>query len=112
VTVFAIEPEALAWLVLGGGVCFTVALKITPDADKTYAVSMDEGCIVIDGEKASETPRWSAEKGWIFTTNADAGVLSRLRSGGEAPKVGDSVAIQVKLGGSAVSAMVSAIRKP
>jgi hypothetical protein len=105
VTVSEIEPEALAWLYWESGVCFTVALKNTPDADKTYAVSMDAGCIVVDGSEVGN-PALNGEKGWTFTTNAEAGVLSRERLGGEAPKVGDSVAIQVKLGGSAVSAMV------
>lgn len=106
VTVSAIEPEALSWLYWESGVCFTVSLKTTPDADKTYAVSMDEGCIVVEGAEGIQNPALNGEKGWTFTTNADAGVLSRLRSGSEAPKVGDSVAIEVKLGGSAVSAMV------
>ena len=106
VTVSAIEPEALAWLYWESGVCFTVALKTAPDADKTYAVSMDEGCIVVDGSETIGNPALDGEKGWTFTTNADAGVLSRERMGGESPKVGDSISIQVKLGGSAASAMV------
>lgn len=106
VTVSAIDAEALALLYWESGVVFTVALKAAPDAGKTYTVSMDPDCIVVDGNEAVGNPALDGGKGWTFTTSADAGVLSRTRTGGEMPKLGDSVSIQVKLGDGAASAMV------
>jgi uncharacterized membrane protein len=106
VTVEKIDSQDLAWLYWESGVCFTIQLKDTLDADKSYYASLDQGAIVATDYKGVESPALDGQKGWAFTTNADAGALSRTRSGGEEPKVGDTVTIQVKLGGGTASATV------
>ena len=100
-----IDQETLDWLYWESGVAFTVCIANALDADRGYYVSMEENCIV-SADGAVGNIALDGKKGWAFTTNAEAGVTARTRSGDDAPKVGDSASISVKLGGDAVSAMV------
>ncbi len=105
VSVAPIDQETLNWLYWESGVAFTVRIANALDADKGYYVSMEENCIV-SADGAVGNIALDGKKGWAFTTNAEAGVTARTRSGDEALKVGDSVRMEVKLGGDATSAMV------
>lgn len=105
VTSAPIDAETLAWLYWESGVQFTVALDSALDADRAYAVSLDANCIVAPGYGIGNTPLDGA-KGWTFTTQAASGVVGRTRSGGKAPRVGDTLAVEIKLGEGAASAMI------
>lgn len=96
VAVNPIDEEALGWLYWEGGVCFAIRLKNALDIDKTYTVSLDKDAIVAP-DYAVGNSAMEGRTGWSFTTKADSGVVSREFSGGAAPKVGDTVTIEVKI---------------
>ncbi len=106
VTMEPIGAEDLAWLYWESGVCFTVRLDNSLDADKTYYATLEEGTILATDYEAVTNTLLDGRKGWTFTTNTDAGVTARRRSGGDMPKVGDDVTVEVKLGGAVASATI------
>jgi len=96
VAVNPIGAEMLGWLYWGGGICVEVRLRNALDIDRAYTVSLEQNAIVAPdygiGNSAME-----GRTGWSFTTKADSGVVERRFSGEMPPKVGDAVAIELKL---------------
>ncbi len=105
VTISPIDAETLDWLFWESGVFFTVRLDNTLNVDQAYSVSLDENCILAPAYGVGNSAL-DGEKGWSFTMSDAPGVVKLERSGADAPKVGDSVSVQVKLNGDAVSAMI------
>ncbi|NLF29243.1 MAG: hypothetical protein GX592_15230 [Clostridiales bacterium] len=105
VTVAPIDADTLAWLFWESGVQFTVAIDNSLDGDKTYTASLDPNCIVAP-EYGVGNSELNGAKGWTFTTKVTSGVLKLKRSGQAIPRVGDSVAVEVRMGEGAASAMI------
>lgn len=91
-----IEAEALGWLYWESGVCFAIRLRNALDIDRAYTVSLEENAIVAP-DYAIGNSAMEGRTGWSFTTKADSGVTARQFSGEANPKVGDTVAVEVKL---------------
>jgi hypothetical protein len=105
VTLEPIDEDSLAWLYWESGVCFTVKLSRTLDIDKAYTISIDENAIVVP-EYDIGNPMMEGRTGWSFTTQADTGVTRVHSSGGDTPKVGDVLTVDVKYGGAGISAAI------
>jgi len=105
VTAAPIDAETLAWLFWESGTQFTVAIDKSLDGDKTYTASLDPNCIVAP-EYGIGNSALEGAKGWTFTTKVTSGVLKLTHSGEATPRVGDSVAIEVRMGEGVASASI------
>jgi hypothetical protein len=103
VAIAPIDAETLEWLCWETGSSITISLLAPLEVDKTYSVFLEEDCIVASQYGLSNA-QLDGAAGWTFSTMADFGVVGRKRSGDDAPKAGDSAAVEVKLGTGATSA--------
>ncbi len=106
------ELNGLMW---GEGTCFEVTLPFTLGLNKNYFVNLSRDCVVtVDGKLGN--PEIGGTEAWTFSTDADYGVSGMryrrpLEEKGDEervqfPKSGDEVALEILLGGPAVSAVL------
>ena len=101
------ELRGLMW---GGGTCVEIHLPVALDFGSHYYVLMEEGCFTaMDGALKSRVV--TSNEAWQPTLDSDYGVgaLTYTTPEGETtmtPKAGDTVTLNLRLGGDAATAVV------